>query len=191
MRYGKRTKPRRRLRVRPQRLMCVCVLAITLFGLASWFTSGTETPPQEPEVFETAAPEILSAHTEAPSSQKPENTPEPTITPDPWTQEELQALARTLSGECYDDKPEDKRKVCEVILNRVSAGRFGDGIVAVVTAKSQFIGYWNPSRSISANDLEVAERALRDWYAGNCEPLSDYLFFVAGPNRENVFRVNY
>lgn len=109
-----------------------------------------------------------------------------------WTQEELQAIAKTLAGECYDDKPEDKRSVCEVILNRVSDGRFGgDTILEVLTEENQFAGYWKQSRLISDNDLEVAEKALSDWYENDCEPLSEYLFFYAGDNRENVFRSEY
>lgn len=117
------------------------------------------------------------------------STPEPV--PDPWTEEEVEAIARTLSGECYEDKPHDKRLVAEVILNRVADGHWGDTVTAVVTAKSQFHGYWNPSRDISDNDREIATNALRDWYANGCKALSDYLFFEAGPNRENVFRQTY
>lgn len=105
----------------------------------------------------------------------------------PWTQEELDAIALTLAGECYDDKVEDKRKVCEVILNRVSDERFDDTICAVITAKNQFLGYWNQSREVSENDRAVAEATLRDWYANDCKPLSQYRFFCAGSNRENVF----
>lgn len=37
-----------------------------------------------------------------------------------WRKDELHAIAQTLAGECYDDKELDKRRVCEVILNRAS-----------------------------------------------------------------------
>lgn len=96
-------------------------------------------------------------------------------------------MAQTLSGECYDDKAHDKRLVCEVILNRVSDGRFGDSIVEVITAENQFPGYWNPSRPISDNDLAIAEQTLDDWFDNDCEALSTYLYFSAGSNRENTF----
>ena len=96
-----------------------------------------------------------------------------------------------LSGECYEDKPGDKRLVAEVILNRVTAGQWGGTVIEVITAKSQFHGYWKPSRDISENDREIAIQALRDWYANDCAALSEYLFFGAGPNRENVFRNTY
>jgi hypothetical protein len=118
----------------------------------------------------------------------PEPTPEPTPTPDPWTDDDVQAIARVLSGECYDDKTADKRRVAEVILNRVSTGHWGGTVIEVVTAKGQFVGYWHQHRAITDNDIEVAEGALRDWYAGGCEALSSYLYFSSGGNRENVFR---
>lgn len=109
-----------------------------------------------------------------------------------WTDEELQAIALTLAGECYDDKVEDKRLVCEVILNRVSDGRYGGNtVIEVLSAESQFNGYWHQPRKVSENDLEVAEQALNDWYNNGCKALSDYYFFSAGDNRENVFRSEY
>lgn len=131
--------------------------------------------------------------TETPTpTQKPATpAPEPTVTPDPWTDDEVEAIARTLSGECYEDKLEDKRRVAEVILNRVSNGQWGSTVIEVVTAKGQFHGYWNPSRDISDSDREIATQALRDWYANDCTALSEYLFFEAGPNRENVFRKTF
>ena len=100
-------------------------------------------------------------------------------------------MVLTLAGECYDDKERDKRLVCEVILNRVSDGRFGNSILEVVSAPNQFAGYWNQSREITENDYDVATEALEDWYESGCEALSDYLFFAAGDNRENVFRCEY
>ena len=101
-------------------------------------------------------------------------------------------MASILAGECYDDKEQDKRLVCEVILNRVSAGNFGgDTVLAVVSAPNQFNGYWRQLRPVSENDYEIAEQALADWYAGGCEPLSEFLYFKAGENRENSFRSEY
>lgn len=120
-----------------------------------------------------------------------ESTYEPQPTPDPWTEEDVEALARTISGESYDDKPDDKRKVAEVVLNRLSNGYWGDTVLEVVTLKHQFRGYWKPGRDITENDMEVAIQALRDWYEGGCEPLSEYLYFFKGSNRENRFRKTY
>lgn len=156
------------------------------FSIASCSSKSITTDFPKPEIG-TAVAE-LSAQTVA---QK--NTSEITYeAPDPWTEEDVEAIVLTLAGECYDDKELDKRRVCEVILNRVSAGNFGgDTVLDVVTAPNQFDGYWTQSRSASENDYKVAKQALSDWYAGGCEPLSELLFFEAGENRENVFRSEY
>ena len=109
----------------------------------------------------------------------------------PFSDEEVEVIVRTLAGECYDDKMADKRKVAEVIVNRVSDGGFGENVIDVVTAKGQFSGYWNQSRPVSESDIQIAEETLTDWYANDCKALSEYLFFSSGPNRENVFRSEY
>lgn len=135
-------------------------------------------PPVESEY--TTEPATAHSHTPLVECEPAHDEPQ-------WTTEELQAMALTLAGECYDDKELDKRRVCEVILNRVSSDQFGDSIIEVLTAKNQFSGYWSQSRTVTENDLAVAEQALRDWYDNGCEPLSEYLFFHAGENRENNF----
>lgn len=134
----------------------------------------------------TAMP--LAAHINAVETIAP--LPSPTEYIRPWTDKELAAMAQTLSGECYDDKELDKRRVCEVILNRVSDGHFGNSICDVITSKNQFVGYWNPSRAVSENDLYIAEQTLRDWYDNDCKAFSEYLYFSAGKNRENTFYKN-
>ena len=108
-----------------------------------------------------------------------------------WSKDELHAIARTLAGECYDDKELDKRRVCEVILNRVSDSQFASTILEVLKTPGAFNGYWKQSRPVSKNDYVVAEQALRDWYDGGCRPLSEWLFFSKGRKRENVFRSDF
>ena len=143
-------------------------------------------PPERAATATVTTEQPTPTETPTPTPEAATPAPELTVAPDPWTSEEVEAIARTLSGECYDDK-----LVAEVILNRVSAGRWGDTVIEVVTAKSQFHGYWKPGRDISDTDREIATQALRDWYANDCAALSEYLFFEAGPNRENVFRKTY
>ncbi|MBR1760920.1 MAG: cell wall hydrolase [Schwartzia sp.] len=113
--------------------------------------------------------------------------PEPREPTNPWSNDEVQAIAQTLAGECFDEMEQDKRLVCEVILNRVSDERFEDTIIGVLTTPNAFAGYWNQSRPISENDLEIAEQALRDWFANNCRPLSDIRFFCSGGGQQNNF----
>ncbi len=116
------------------------------------------------------------------SSEKPVQT---------WTEEEVEAMARILAGECYEDKVQDKRLVCEVILNRVSNDDFSDTILDVLTEKNQFDSYWKQYRPVSKNDYEVVIQTLEDWYENDCKALSDYLFFEAGDNHENKFRKEF
>ena len=122
-----------------------------------------------------------------------EESPAPIPSPEVllYSEKELNAIVQTLVGECYDDKLTDKRLVVEVILNRVSDGRFGDTVLEVVTAKGQFAGYWAQSRPISESDIQIAKEALTEWYNNDCQKLSDYLYFCSGPNRENIFRTNF
>lgn len=155
--------------------------ATTLLCLAACGPKNTSLPEPEVEVL-PSEPYITS---EAPQGES-------TYSPNPWSDEDVNAIALTLAGECYEDKQEDKRLVCEVILNRVSDGGFGgETVLSVVSAPNQFDGYWNQSRPVSENDYAVAEQALEDWHENGCEPLSDYLYFSAGPDRENVFRTDY
>jgi spore germination cell wall hydrolase CwlJ-like protein len=116
---------------------------------------------------------------------------EPFIETEPFTDEEVEVIAKTLAGECYDDKLNDKRLVVEVILNRVSDGRFGESVIEVVSAKGQFNGYWKQNRPVSDSDIRIAKETLREWYENDCKKLSEYLYFCAGPNKENVFRTKY
>ena len=116
---------------------------------------------------------------------------EPVPTEQPWTDEEVEAIALVLAGECYEDKKQDKRRVCEVIPNRVSSDEFDDTVIGVITKSSQFHGYWAQSRPVSDDDRAVAEQALKDWYSTGCAPLSEYLYFEAGDNRENEFRKEF
>lgn len=104
----------------------------------------------------------------------------------PWTEEDIEALAMTLSGECYDGEPEDKRRVCEVVLNRVSAG-FGGTIQDVLSEPNQFEGYWSQSRPVSLDDYVIAEESIKDWYSNGCRPLSPWLFFESGDGHANEF----
>lgn len=116
---------------------------------------------------------------ESPLEQQIDSTPL-------YEAEELEAVARVLSGECYDDEIEDKQNVVWVICNRVSDGRFGDGIIDVITKPDQFMGYWAQGREVSESDYAVAEQVLNDYFNG-MEPPHDYLYFTGGTGKTNNF----
>lgn len=169
--------------------MKLSLTAFAAVALLFIFAACSGETPTEPAVESEAppSPSTIIVETPTPIEVKPITTPAPGEETK-WTDDELQAMALTLAGECYDDKAHDKRLVCEVILNRVSDGRFGDSICEVLTAENQFAGYWRQSRPVTDNDIEIASQTLDDWFKNNCEALSEYLFFCAGDNRENSFR---
>ena len=70
---------------------------------------------------------IASIH--SPTSDEPKSIAK--VAQPQWSEIERHAIAKTLAGECYDDKELDKRRVCEVILNRVSNKNFADTILEV------------------------------------------------------------
>ena len=133
----------------------------------------TETPP-------------ATASTE-PQSALPSAEPSPgsavTAVPD----FEIELVAKTLRGECYEDQADDKREVVKVICNRVSDGNFGNSIEEVITAPRQFQGF-GPDNVPTANDYEIAREVLTEWYDGGGVPLGEYLFFSSGGNHKNIFR---
>jgi hypothetical protein len=158
------------------------VLVLTL-------TNGTGVVPISEEPTPTPTPEEIISIPLADTTPKAiRNEVTPTPEASRYTTDELAAIALTLAGECYEDKEQDKRGVCEVILNRVSDGHFGNSIIEVLTAKNQFSGYWRQSRPVSESDIRIAGETLEDWFANDCEALSEYLYFSAGTNRENIFR---
>ena len=180
----RQTIEKARVALRYRTIVCIGVGVAIFVALAACGISGNsrveDNSPATPKP-QPPTPQALSAHVI-------ENPAQPKEPEDLWTKAELEAMALTLAGECYDDKEQDKRKVCEVILNRVSSDEFPDSILDVITAPNQFNGYWTQSRPVSENDYEVAEQALWNWYDNDCEPLSQWLFFTAGENRENEFR---
>lgn len=159
--------------------LTVTIAAVAVLSVAAY--KGTQIPTMETTVSAAS----IDVKTAPPTIEiEPKSNPL-------WNDEDVHAIAKTLAGECYEDKTHDKRLVCEVILNRVSDSRWENTVLEVLEQENQFLGYWSQGREISKNDIEVAERALADWYANGCNALSEYLYFSAGSNRENVFRSEF
>ena len=185
MNYSKRMKPNYKRRL---------LLFITGGFMVGFLTGATialvcSAAKSEPtKNFPKEVQEVITTYHETePSSELTEAPEEPVL---PYTPEEVHAMALTLAGECYDDQPQDKRNVAWVICNRVTDGRFGEGIVGVVSSTEhgvQFEGYWEQSRPITDNDLEIAEEVLAAYYAGE-EPIHDYLYFTGGTGSTNNFK---
>lgn len=189
MNYSKRMKPnyKRRLLLFITGVFMVGFLTGATIALvcSAAKSEPTKNFPKEVQETMTAYHEPIQAIEPSPVSTE---APEETVLP--YTPEEVHAMALTLAGECYENQPQDKRNVAWVICNRASDGRFGEGIIGVVSSTEhavQFSGYWVQSRSISENDLEIAEEVLAAYYAGE-EPIHEYLYFTGGTGTTNNFR---
>lgn len=109
--------------------------------------------------------------------------------------EDVEAIARTLYGECRGVESEaEKEAVAWVILNRLDAG-YADTVLGVVSAPGQFAGY-SPEHPLWPELVEVARRVLRMHHReqlGGCVNRvlgSEYLWF-SGDGVRNTFRDSY
>ena len=86
----------------------------------------------------------------------------------PWDPEaaEVDALAKTLYGECRGCSEIQQRAVAWTIFNRVDDERFPDTVIEVITQPSQFFGY-SESFPVTAELEELARDCLEDWHLGS------------------------
>ena len=167
-----------------RQIAILSTVLIILTAVMSGCSSPAKPEPAE-EIAASAIPKDLMTSGTDPTADdlSPEST-SPTFT---VPEHEIELVAKTLRGECYDDQPDDKREVVKVICNRVSAGGFGGSVEAVITAPKQFIGY-RPGNVPTENDYIIAREVLEQWYESGCAPLGEYLFFSSVGNYKNVFR---
>ena len=120
------------------------------------------------------------------------------LTPVPeWSPavEDVEAIARTLYGECRGVESEaEKEAVAWVILNRLDAG-YADTVLGVVSAPGQFAGY-DPGHPLWTDLVNIAERVLWMYHAEQMGITVDrvlpreYLWF-SGDGVRNTFRDAY
>lgn len=109
--------------------------------------------------------------------------------------EDVEAIARTLYGECRGVESEDEKEaVAWVILNRLDAG-YADTVLGVVSEPGQFAGY-DPAHPLWPELVEVARRVLTLHHReqlGLSVPRvlgREYLWF-SGDGVQNYFRCEY
>ena len=109
--------------------------------------------------------------------------------------EDVEAIARTLYGECRGVESEaEKEAVAWVILNRLDAG-YADTVLGVVSAPGQIAGY-SPEHPLWPELVEVARRVLTLHHReqrGYCVDRvlgPEYLWF-SGDGVRNYFRSEY
>ena len=109
--------------------------------------------------------------------------------------EDVEAIARTLYGECRGAKTvAEQEAVAWVILNRLDAG-YADTVLGVVSAPGQFAGY-SPEHPLWPELVEVARRVLtlhhREQLGESVARVlgPEYLWF-SGDGMRNWFRDSY
>ena len=110
----------------------------------------------------------------------------------PFTNEEIDYIAKTVWGEARGLSRTHQAGVIWTILNRYDEGKFGNGVIEVVTAPSQFAGYrsGNPvDPEIRELVVDVLDRYLQEKAGtknvGRVLP-KEYLYF-RGNGRVNLF----
>lgn len=119
----------------------------------------------------------------------------PTEVVNPWTEQEVIALAQMLYGECRGVKSKTEQAACVwCVLNRCDAE--GKSVIEIVTAPRQFHGY-DPTHPVWDDLVALSEDVLSRWYrekdgeesVGRVLP-ADYLWF-SGDGERNHFRNEY
>lgn len=110
----------------------------------------------------------------------------------PWDPDpaEVDALARTLYGECRGCSELQQRAVAWTIFNRVDDSRFPDTVIEVITQPSQFFGY-SESFPVTEELEALARDRLTDYHNGEGRVFGpDFLYFF-GNGRINIFSTEY
>lgn len=123
--------------------------------------------------------------------------PEPEVTPQPWTDEEVIVLAKMLWSEAGSVASDtEKAAVIWCALNHVEAGYGNGSIVAAVTIPGHFVGY-SKDNPVDESLKALCEDVLSRYFAekqgqinvGRVLP-QDYLYF-SGDGYQNHFRNEY
>jgi len=128
-----------------------------------------ESPSDTTSEIETTPIDISSSTTSSTTSSNPAPSKTPTSTaPTTNATSDLELLARVIyqeagGNECCDTC---RRRVADVVLNRVADSRFPNTIKGVLTAKNQYGRYYYtgvvwPSRAKNANEKDAVARAYR------------------------------
>lgn len=113
--------------------------------------------------------------------------------------EDVQAIAKTMYGECRGvESTMEKAAVAWCILNRLDTGEYGDTVLDVVSAPSQFKGY-KADHPLMYELVTIADDVMVRWHnekegeedVGRVLP-PEYLYFRSdSTGKHNVFRAEY
>lgn len=110
----------------------------------------------------------------------------------PWEPDpaDVDALARTLYGECRGCSEIQQRAVAWTIFNRVDSSDFPNSLIEVVSQPYQFAGY-SESFPVTAELEALARDCLEDWHFERERVLEPDFCFFFGNGRINIFSTEY
>ena len=110
----------------------------------------------------------------------------------PWEPEQadVDALARTLYGECRGCSELQQRAVAWTVFNRVDSSEFPNSLIEVVSQPYQFAGY-SESFPVTAELEALARDCLTDWHYERERVLEPDFCFFFGNGRINIFSTEY
>lgn len=149
----------------------------------------------KPVVQETVVTEISEPVNIPETEPEPEIEPEPTVEVNPWSDEDIEVLAKMLWGETRGVQSKTEQAACVwCVLNRVDMS--GCGIYAVTAAHNQFVGYYGEN-PVDDDLKALCKDVVSRWYAekngeedvGRVLP-AEYIYFT-GDGKRNYFRCEY
>lgn len=188
-----KAKRRRALRL----IACAAVFCVVFVMVAATTAGGNETkcaatPTMDPAQM-SAVLTLYAPEEEYMAEPTPTAAPQPVL----WTEEEVEAVAKTVWGESViTGSDQEMSAVAWCILNRVDSSAYADSIMEVVTQYRQFHGYDedNPvDEHIKGLVLDVFGRWAAEKQGqedvGRTLP-AEYLFFW-GDGLHNHFTTEY
>ncbi len=158
----------------------LCILMLILIVLIASAMEDKLSEPQPPEVNAAGLCTVTVVY-----------LPQPTET-------EVIAMARAMSGECYESEYEDMLRVGMAICNRADYNgelySFPDTIEGVCAQTGQIFGY-DPNRQPKDIYIRAAREVLANWYGiknGELRPWEHGIMFWSGfGGTKNTFREDY
>ena len=110
----------------------------------------------------------------------------------PWEPEkaDVDALARTLYGECRGCSELQQKAVCWCIFNRVDSLEFPDTVLGVVSQKNQFFGY-KTTFPVTDELYQLAYDCMVDWHNGENRVFGPEFKYFTGNGRINIYRTGW
>ena len=178
-----------------KRIIKLALLCISPICIALYSECPTEAlaPIVTPECSKVSSPTPIPTRTPSPKpTRTPSPTPSPTPTPILPSQDDVEMVAKTISGEAPGCTVTQKAAVAWCILNRVDSEDFPNTIEEVVTQYKQFQGYRETNRP-TREELDLAFDIILDWMNGSENRIlpKRFLFFHSSKKGYNIFTTDH